>query len=53
METETAGGDDIKLFTVVIYEARAIGSGKPLQPRLIFGGKAVAYLSDSPCRCST
>ena len=27
--------------------------GKPFQPSLIFAGKAGAYPSEAPCRCST
>ncbi len=46
-----------KLIMAVIYgflyQARAFVPGKPLQPSLVFGGKAEAYPSEAPFRCST
>jgi hypothetical protein len=46
-----------KLFTVVSYayakKAREFVPVKPFQPSLMFSGKAGAYLSEAPFRCST
>jgi hypothetical protein len=47
----------IKIFTAVSYDfslkARAFVPGKPFQTSLIFVGKARAYPSEAPLRCST
>ncbi len=40
----------IKLFTAVSY---VFVPGKPFKPSLMFAGKARAYLSEAPSRCST
>jgi hypothetical protein len=46
-----------KRFTAVIYKfsllARVFVLGNPFQPSLMFAGKAGAYLSEAPFRCST
>jgi hypothetical protein len=43
----------IKLIAAVIYGAKMFVPGKPLQPLLGFVGKAGAYPSEEPFRCST
>ncbi len=55
---ETApGAKVIKLFTAVSYKilqyARALVPGKLFQPIVMFVGKAGAYPSEVPFRCST
>ncbi len=45
---KTLGAYTLKLFTAVIY----IVPGKPLQPSLLFVGKAEACTSEAPFRCS-
>ncbi len=51
------GANVIKLFLSIIYGflkyARVFVPGKLLQPSLMFAGKAGAYLSEAPFRCST
>jgi hypothetical protein len=57
VENSALGPNVIKLFMSVIYEcsqkARVFVPGKPFQLSLMFGGKAEAYLSEGPVRCST
>jgi hypothetical protein len=47
----------IKLFTAVSYDfSKKVGAfvpAKPFQPSLMFSGKARAYPSEAPFRCST
>ncbi len=47
----------IKLFTAVSYNfsiyARAFITNKPFQPSLMFAGKAGAFPSEAPFKCST
>ncbi len=55
--TLTPGANVINNFTAVINEfslkARAFVPGKLFKPSLMFAGKAGAYLSEAPFRCST
>jgi hypothetical protein len=50
------GANVIKLFTTVSYDfsyATEFVPGKPFQPSLMFVGRARAYTSDTPFRCSS
>ncbi len=53
---QATGPYPIKPFTVVIYEfsiSLSVCPWQAFQPSLMFVGKAGAYLSEEPFRCST